>query len=395
MKKTKLLVIVLVISVLLFQSFVPVYATTSEQRLSTIERFALATVQKVSLNDPSSTWNDNTVISDSIPLYDINGNLNGYIYNLTTNGTASGYIHIFTYNDNYSAIAYTFEGRHYVEGLIQQNITSKKIQRANNRIVYVGNIDYYIITSEDVLCNVSNSEILINSKSSSLQSQYERIRANIMNEAIHKDYFIENGLSQDSRSVVKKYVLNANNLDIVSSVPYTNNPNYKLYGSTVSGICAPVAGTTLVKYWANRRGVSGLYYKNDWWVISSLCVNMKTDYVGGIGTSSNNIYKGLMQYSLNTRGIQYSGADFWGNSLLETVNFSKAKEYIDVDVPFMIGLRMTDSTGDTVGHEVACFGYYISNGVNQLIFATGWDYIWTFQSYATLDTIHYQYVRWN
>jgi hypothetical protein len=41
-------------------------------------------------NDDSLTWNNNTIISETTPLYDLDGNMNSFILNLTTNGSQTG-----------------------------------------------------------------------------------------------------------------------------------------------------------------------------------------------------------------------------------------------------------------------------------------------------------------
>lgn len=159
-------------------------------------------------------------------------------------------------------------------------------------------------------------------------------------------------------------------------------------GVTVHNHCAPTAATTIVKYWNNRRGITGLWYSSDWWVFSSLFVNMKTSPT--FGTHHDNYYNGFKNYSVNTRGIPYVSCDWWGNSSNEVCTFAKAQGYIDGNFPFKISIAYSDGEG----HAIACFGYSTQSGYPQLIFADGNIRGWTFQSFSSLTINNYQYLRW-
>ena len=149
-------------------------------------------------------------------------------------------------------------------------------------------------------------------------------------------------------------------------------------GVTVHNHCAPTAATTIVKYWNNRRGITGLWYSSDWWVFSSLHVNMKTT---SNGTREDYIYNGFKNYSVNTRGIPYVSCDWWGNSSNEVCTFAKAQGYIDGNFPFIININESGK-----GHALACFGYSTQSGYPQLIFAEGKERrAWTFQSFSSLS----------
>ncbi len=181
-----------------------------------------------------------------------------------------------------------------------------------------------------------------------------------------------------------KYVLNANNADIVVGGDYVG---YILNGETVDNHCAPTAGTNIIKYWGLRRGVTGLYYHSDWWVLSSLCVNMKTVFHATedqeAGTTLGNCYNGLKKYCNSTRGIPYASAVRWGNTSNEECTFAKAKSYINANIPFIMMIP---------GHAQCCFGYSTASGYNQVILATGNHRGWVFRSFTANTPNEYQYI---
>ena len=353
----------------------------------TAEVFALKNILKVVNEVTNEGWTENTKISDAIITYDLDGNENGYIFNLKTKDKETGYIQILKLNSVYYVNAYTFQGRHYLDKMIASYKTKNNNFKDEYKIIYNGNIDFII--NEDTMqknkyYNLTTEQTMQYDKSQ-LQIKYNKIEKNIIENVPSSNSNSFSKLSAaTSTTGVKKYVLNANNADLVEMDDFSGRT---LNGQLVDNHCSPTAGTNLIKYWANRRGVTQLFHDSDWWVFSSLCVNMSTKFPQpNAGTSSANFLAGLRNYSTNTRSVSYSGDEWWGDGFLESCTFSKAKSYIDANVPFHL---------DLVGHSVVCFGYDTVSGTDKLIINTGWDKLWTFQAFSSFDIDYYQYVRWN
>ncbi|MEL7596872.1 MAG: hypothetical protein AAGU01_01580 [Clostridiaceae bacterium] len=360
------------------------------------EEFALTNITQIAKDMPNQGWSGNTKINDAITTYDVDGNINGYIFNLKTKGSESGYMQIFQSGDENYVIAYTFQGKHYFDKMMNAYKNKKKDKKVRDeyKLIYNGNNDFLIEDNTDetsIYYNLTTQQNLKQDKKE-LKKQYKDIERNIVSNSklssdltvVSNNLLASSSASTTSTTGVTKYVVNANNADLVECSDFTGKI---VNGKTVDNHCSPTAGTNLVKYWAKRRGVSKLWYSSDFWVFSSLCVNMETIFSGdNAGTTSNNFLLGLKNYSTYTRGVSYSGYEWWGDGFTESCTFEKAKSYIDANIPFHL---------DLVGHSEVCFGYNTKNGAKQLIVNTGWDRYWTFQSFSSFEIDYYQYVRWN
>ncbi len=350
--------------------------------LPSVEEYVFDWVETITNTDEECPWNITTNASAIIPLYDYNNSINGYIYNLSTNNCPSGYIHVFVGENGYELIAYTYEGEHYISDMLSEykgNDVSATVLGAE-KIIYGGGVSFFV-KNGTTWYDLYQQQTLSSAEVAKVKTSYNKVEKAI----VASSSFTPQTSTRATTTGQKKYVLNANNADIV----ITND----FEGRTINGVavvnhCSPTAGTTIVKYWANRRGVTDLYYMSDWWVFSSLYVNMGTTATNG--THEDLIYVGLMSYGRNTRGVPPTGYDCWGNKSSEVPTFSKAKSYIDVNVPFFLCVQE-----GSVRHTNACFGYNTLNGVTQLIISNGWTRAWTFQSFTSFDISSYQYARWN
>jgi len=361
--------------------------------------YAMQMVQMVDSDDIDCPWNDTTLISSMLPLYDHNGVVNGYIYNLSTDGQDTGYIQLFYKDDVYSLLGFAYEGRHYIENMIRaytQKATSRH-DLQETKIVYAGGMDYFLKQSSGVYYDLSNQAEIPADQMTEIQDNYAQLANKIVTKEVQLQR--QNATRSTADTGVKRYVTGTNNLDIVATSDFAG---CTIGNHVVTGHCAPTAATTIVKYWANRRGVTNLYYNSDWWVFSSLYVNMNTNNINQIPGSNHNgtwyydILPGLRNYSVQTRGVSISGWDWWGDITSETVTFEKAQAYINADIPF-IGLqtRTSAQSNAVVGHAIVCFGYYTVDGRQQLIVANGDDKSWHFLDFDSLDLFYYQYVRWD
>lgn len=347
-----------------------------------INKFVYENITKIAIELPEEGWDQTTKISNYYTTFDLEGIPNGYVFNLKTNEKESGYIQVFDSNNTLNIISYSFQGHHFLDEMIDAYEEKNNEKLTNSKIIYNGNLDFLIKESkeqDDTFYNLT-TENFIKEKKPVLEKKYNAIKNSIVS-----DNTLSNSLSYTTG--IKKYVINANNADLVEMDDFKGKV---LNGEIVNNHCGPTAGTNLIKYWANRRGVSNLYYNSDWWVFSSLCVNMNTNF-STYGTLPWNLINGLRSYSSSTRGVSYSGYDLWGDDWSESVSFDKATYYIDVNVPFTI---LIDS-GIIQYHYVSCFGYYTVDGARSLIINTGWNKNWTFQSFTSLSSQSYQYVRWN
>lgn len=120
-------------------------------------------IQSQAANDQTSTWSKKTKIANKFYTYDMNKNVNGVIFNLTTNDKKSGYMRYFVNPKNYNIdlVEFGYDGEYLIEG--------KTLDHFNNRtkIISLGSLDYYI--------NI-NDEIFTVDKSSKLDNKTHEIQ---------------------------------------------------------------------------------------------------------------------------------------------------------------------------------------------------------------------------
>ncbi len=66
--------------------------TNPIQWLASAQQAALNHIKMIQQIDDTTTWTPNTQVTQTISMYDINGQINGYIFNLSTDGNKTGYI---------------------------------------------------------------------------------------------------------------------------------------------------------------------------------------------------------------------------------------------------------------------------------------------------------------
>lgn len=368
----------------------------------TDETLNFAKKQIILLSDSleESNWNDSSEIYNIITLYDLDDNINGYIYEIRTNGSDSGFIQVDISTGENVVSSFAYRGIHSVNKMLSKY----KEHTGNvdiNKIIYLGGYHYFIKNNNNNFKKSSNKDIELYALNSSeyISSDLTTLRNKYKEDILKKKSYNEDTLIKKSHVgnivptgeisyTVQKYVLNAQ-YDIL--VEMNDFAGKQILGWTITNHCSPTAGTNLIKYWTFKRGVTNLYVNSDWWVFSSLVQNMKTHINNG--TLRDDIYTGLWNYGVNTRGIQPSGAD----KIITNSTYSKAKSIIDANVPFIVSLNSYG--GINGGHSVSCFGYYElidgTSKINYLIINNGWNKDWTFEKYNNLNIDRYTYVRWD
>lgn len=362
------------------------------------ETFANQKINEISRIESDSTWNEQTQISEKIPLYDSNETLNGYIFNLNNNNIPCGYIQIALIDNTYDTIGYAFHEKHFISNEIEKISKSKNVNKS--KLIYIGNFDYLFASpapkrtvfsfknkadtkyfnvslnkeTEDKAAIDEQSDAYVNSVKENLPSK-KTARANTMTANKVSNY------STSDFSLQADY--NGKTFKL------SNGNSYKVTGE--SPICSPNAGVNLIKYWGQRRGVSNLWYSSDWWVFSSLIqtMNFRSDFMG-VGTTESGFLSGMKKYCTSIRGVTYDGSNFERNP-----TFTRLKALIDEDIPFQATIK--DAVGYGIGlHSITCYGYnQPQSGSVQLIFNDGYTRYLTYQALSTLKLQSISYIRWN
>lgn len=348
--------------------------------------FAKQQITLLSDSLEESNWNESSEIYNVIPLYDLDDNINGYIYEIRTNGNEAGFIQVDVSTGEKVVSSFAFEGKHALNSMIKQSeeISSDKLKETN-KFIHLGGYSY-LIESKDTKDN--DGKLLDLSTDKKVIESLDVLKEGYSKQKNMKKNSDSSKLKISTMSAeVKKYVPNATNSILVEMNDFVgltvNVPPYVTW-TAYDGHCSPTAGTNIIKYWAQRRGVSNLYYSSDSWVFRSLVVNMKT-YINN-GTSAANMYNGLWNFGASTRGVTPTGGD-----LVNSPSYAACKATIDSGVPFILNLSSYKGGG---AHSVATFGYY-ENDSNYVIINNGWNKVWTFEAYNNLAVDSYVYSRWN
>ena len=100
----------------------------------------------------SVNWTEDTFISNSITMYDQNGNISAYSFELKTDGTANGYIVVSAYADLEN---------HILEYSDSAEPVYKKLSlsSSSDKIVYLGGLEYYKDNGTETLMSVEQNPV--------------------------------------------------------------------------------------------------------------------------------------------------------------------------------------------------------------------------------------------
>ena len=111
---------------------------------------ALCFVQKRINENEDCTWKENTAIISSYTVFDIEDNVDGYVFCLETDGKSSGYISIAAGVGSLPIREYSFEGYPVFKEKLPESTMNEVLRSENNtaetitKIIYVGGFDYFV-----------------------------------------------------------------------------------------------------------------------------------------------------------------------------------------------------------------------------------------------------------
>lgn len=349
------------------------------------EDIAKNKIKQISIDIEECPWNENSVIKNKIPLYDLNGNVNSYIYEIATNEIGQGFIQVDLLTTPYVVSRFSFSGEHILNSMIKEfetsntNIESYKL----DKVIYLGGYTY-LVKDDKISYYDLNSITKLTQTKNELELMYDIYISQLKNIQSQEEQTI-----QPLAYPVTKYVTGADWKFLVEMDDFKDK---YINGVKVDNHCSATAATNIVKYWAQKRNQPKLYNESDWWVFSSLYVNMKTnENIWNEGTWLRQAYDGLIKYSENTRGVATSGGQY-----ILAATWAKAHQLINSDVPFVLGTK--NYNGLEGFHSVAVFGYYYTGPYtsnNYLIINNGHNKTWTFEHYDSLSTLDMWYARWD
>ncbi|HMM05631.1 MAG TPA: C39 family peptidase [Clostridiales bacterium] len=338
----------------------PTHLFAEETRLNTDDASIVAYAFIYAATEmEDSIWDENTIIVNSIDLYDNNDQLTAYCFELTTNQQETGYIVISANLDSPNLI---LEFSDKAEPLYNAlDITSV------NDIVYTGALGYYNDlkngTYEDIYSNTVDANEVVNTANEARNDDYIDENNNIINEAKNDEdvYINEEEYEIDGNSdeaIINNPIDWANTHYVGPFVNYEWKNNYENYvtfrtTSDFSGYnnhCGPTTITNLVEMIGKYRGITSITSKSYTTIFTQIANlgMLKGYYMNQAGGSSWSTLNNYIKESFAIYGVNATVRDD------NTVTYNDVKTQINADRPFYLSLNGHSSYGN---HGVAGYAY--------------------------------------
>lgn len=330
-------------------------------------------------NDALCEWNDTTKINNVVALYNINEDINGYIFNLSTNDMPKGYLHLDYISGIFKVRSYSFNGIHELYGL-QEVYGISNMMKKSSKVYYNGWSSYWTKISEDKFESLVSPQKIILTKDK-LQEEYCEHLSKEEDDVELRSY-------ESGTTMVSGYT-SESSLSLVQMSLYSG---LTINGTTVTDHCTPTAGTNIIKYYALIKGFSALRPSTDKAVFTDMYKEMDTNFNQSGGGFSGTYfdpfysdgYAGLKSYcTLYNKTPVYYDRTYWFPSFSEVCSIISNK-----NAPLLMTLNNFDGTSGY--HSVVVFGYKDS----RIVIATGWDQSLHYYTYSSLNVTEYSYVGW-
>lgn len=305
----------------------------------------------------SIQWNSSTSIAEKIPLYDFEGNINSYLFRLTTNGSNQGFILVDLTADKPYAEAYCATGKLPADYMMLKH--SDHEITAEDKIIHAGMFKY-AFEKNDVFYDLESNQP-IGIAQNDLQESYTRNTQLANSKSTFRsnnsvNYPVSRTLSIDS---------------LVTTSDYGDDNN-----------CGPTACTNFIYYWKS--------YNSKLWtgsVYGDLKKYLKWDSNSGVQRDA--YIPGLKAFG-NSRKAPIKGSDDRTHNSIDW-NFIATNIYSGI--PLI--LSVDSYQGVSGGHAVICFGYSKSTSVPTLVLADGWnDSLVSYDYRNAADIAEARYTRW-
>lgn len=291
---------------------------------------------------PECVWRSDTICSNSFPLYDLDSNVNGYVFEFQNGLMPAGFIQI----DLSSGVAqldrYCFSGVHTAKVLAQ----NQRLSMADAQVVYLGGYSYLLKNTSQNCSTQSEYVHLYTGESVSLNSR--ELRAEY-------EQFVEQKSIAAKRVSVQPYATTTTKF--VAGYQSIGWETYSSVGDSKRNTCAPIAVTNICKYWARCQGKTNLF-PNTSYTYTTLRDKMRP-YNNISMTDSSKVRPKWIEY-VTQRGYGYASYVLPKNGTNNTVSFNDFKYFIDWNRPFLYQYG---------GHAAAAFGYQMIDAQTVAILA--------------------------
>lgn len=141
-KSIKYLILVLIVCfIFILNPFNKKAITMNDERLN----FVKEQITLLSDSLEESNWDSSSEIYNVITLYDLEDNINGYIYEIRTNGIDTGFIQLDISTGDNVVSSFSFDGNHAINTMISQSEKNLNYSLEEiDKVIYIGGYNYLI-----------------------------------------------------------------------------------------------------------------------------------------------------------------------------------------------------------------------------------------------------------
>lgn len=317
-------------------------------------------------------WTKSTKISETVDLFDLEGNVNAYLFRLTTNGKRTGYVFVNAYAKAPSVDAFGYNGDFILDSWQEAN--GKNRASTSNHIIFAGGLSflnqgktsekYFVIGDVYNKINANKSDLINNYKNNLLSKVNMDAQNNLKSLKTNRS----NGFARASGSTHH-------------DLPGIFSSGYQIYITSdfhTFNNCTPTAATNLVYYWSHYGNPKQpQLWKGRVHDDLATYMNFETDR----GVFQYDILPGIEKFAIS-RNDPISQSSEEGNHWNSIIND------LDEDYPVMVTIAGDPNYGGKdYGHTMLAVGYR-ENPKNQYIrVADGWkrtfDNFYKFSDYIT------------
>lgn len=321
--------------------------------------------QKIIMRDvPECTWDADTQPSHTTALYDLSGNVNGYIYEYVNGEEPVGFLQIDVSMGEPALDSYTFGDEHCAARELRNLPAAICGKKDTEKLVYLGGYAYYLLGETDEEGKIKAYDVL-----NHRETELDRLSAV---KTYEEDVMAKRQMRLE-RVATRSGTMSTRGANTITKFVqgYTSKrlATYNNVADSSHAGCAAIAGTNICMYWAVDRGKSKLVQTMKS-TFDELYVDMKVNPTNGLlgGSSSDKAYAGLKQY-INRKGYSIPNS---GKAAGSNYSWNWAVERIDRGMPYALPVYDKATLSSTsVPHCVAVFGYQYIEIENTLIVADG------------------------
>ncbi|MCI9576910.1 MAG: hypothetical protein HFJ84_09770 [Clostridiales bacterium] len=390
MKRKRLGAIIIALMLALSTS-VPAFAAGETQIGSQIEmtipsETIMDVMEENSNIDPTCPWTADTQVQETIPTYDLDNNISGYILNLSTDGKDTGYLVYDISSDEPVLTEFGYEGVYSIQG---EEVTQDS-KLGKSKLIPVGMNEYVLQKGNDLYTIKTNTKVT--DQKEEIQKVLEEKQDNLA-EYVQSEQMAST-LSTRAQEIYTS--VSVPNLFAGSHTPIT----MQQHGDAS---CAAVCNVNMLKYWHECRNIPSLYNSYDEPKLSQTVSRMRPSInefwyesggSGGYAAYTQDAYSGISKYCKTYACTAPKGSDYKSG-----LNWTWYKTQINNGNFMFINARVGnyDGSGRDAHHAFSGVGYQETSTGNFMRvgdqWTTNYSHFFNISAYSG-DVSDMFYCRW-